>query len=50
MIKVATALHPLLALVSVVGFLAAARAQTADEVIAKARGYLGNEATLRAIH
>ena len=50
MIKVATALHPLLALVGVVGFPAAARAQTADEVIAKARAYLGSEATLRAIH
>ncbi|HUJ43196.1 MAG TPA: hypothetical protein VLW52_06280 [Opitutaceae bacterium] len=50
MIKAATALQPLLALTGAVALVAAARAQTADEVIAKARAYLGDEATLNAIH
>jgi hypothetical protein len=50
MIKVATALHPLLALAGAIGFMAAARAQTAEEVIAKARAYLGDDAALSAIH
>jgi len=49
MIKAATALPPLLALAGAVALGAAARAQTAEEVIAKARAYLGDEAALQAI-
>jgi hypothetical protein len=50
MIKAATALHSLVALAGAVALPAAGRAQTAEEVITKARAYLGDEAALNAIH
>ncbi len=50
MIKVATVLRLLVALAGACGITAAARAQTAEQVIAKARAYLGDEATLSAVN
>ena len=50
MIKVAIVLPLLVALAGACGITAAARAQTAEQVIAKARAYLGDEATLSAVN